>query len=114
MQNNEANKPIVNYESNVINYLNYLTKILFEKGYFGFEDSALEYIADLKNFVTNYISILPKYKAPTYFSKYGKNMQYVSYAINNRTTWYFFFRQEADIYVICYITNNHFEGQYIR
>ena len=108
------NKPIVKCKYGVINYLNDLTKILFEEKYFGFEESGVEYIADLKNFVTNYISILPKHKAPDYFSKYGKNMQYVSYPINNRTTWYFFFRHETDVYVICYITNNHFEGQYIR
>jgi hypothetical protein len=109
-----VNKPIVKYKSGVINYLNDLTKILFEKEYFGFEENALEYIANLKNFVTDYISILPKHEAPAYFSKYEKNMQYVFYPINNRTTWYFFFLQEAEVYVVCYITNNHFEGQYIR
>ena len=108
------NKPIVKYKSGVINYFNALTKILFEKEYFGFEESALEYIANLKKFVTDYISILPKHKAPDYFSKYEKNMQYISYPLNKRTTWYFFFRQENEVYVICYITNNHFEGQYIR
>jgi hypothetical protein len=106
--------PIIKYKSGVIDYLNDLTTTLFEKDYFGFEESALAYIDNLKNFVTNCISISPKHKAPACFSKYGKNMQYVSYPINNRTTWYFFFRQEIDVYIICYITNNHFEGQFIR
>jgi len=112
--NRRDNKPIVNYEEDVAGYLNQLIDILFSQGYFGFKDTAKQYVSDMKNYIETYISILPTYTAPRYFDKYQTGMQYVTYRPNKRTTWYFFFLRENNRYLICYITNNHFEGQYIR
>ena len=109
-----SNKPIVQFTDSVNSYFDELTETLFWQGYFGFMDSALQYVSDMKNYIETYISILPTYAAPHYFDKYQTDMQYVTYRPNKRTTWYFFFLQEGNRYLICYITNNHFEGQYIR
>ena len=109
-----GSKPIVRFSENVSSYFNELISTLFWQDYFGFMDSAFQYVTDMKNYIEKYIAILPKYPAPPYFSKYQTGMQYVTYIPNNRTTWYFFFLQENNRYLVCYITNNHFEGQYIR
>ena len=114
MHSEISNKPIVQFADDVNAYFDELTETLFWQDYFGFMDSSLQYILDMKNYIETYISVLPVYTAPRYFSKYQTGMQYVTYRPNNRTTWYFFFLQENNRYLICYLTNNHFEGQYIR
>lgn len=110
----EINKTAVRFSENVTSYFNDLVTILFWQDYFGFIDSAFQYIADMKDYIEKNIAILPKYPAPSYFSKYQTGMQYVTYKSNKRTTWYFFFLQQDNKYLICYVTNNHFEGKYIR
>ena len=110
----QGKRKIVRFSEESVEYINRLITILFEKNYFGFREDAKKYATGLKEYIEQYIPVLPKHKAPDYFSKYGENMQYVSYPINKRTTWYFFFYQETEVYIICYITNNHYEGQYIR
>jgi len=114
MQSGISNKPFVKFSENIHFYFDELITTLFEQDYFHFADSAFQYVTDMKDYVEKKIAILPKYPAPLYFSKYQAGMQYVIYKPNNRTTWYFFFLQEGNRYLICYITNNHFEGQYIR
>jgi len=108
------NKPVVKYTDDITDYLNELIDILFEQDYFGFIDSAKQYVSNMKNYIETNITILPAYPAPLYFSRYQIGMQYVTYRSNKSTTWYFFFLQEGNRYLICYVTNNHFEGQYIR
>ncbi|MDR2472095.1 MAG: hypothetical protein LBD53_00845 [Tannerella sp.] len=68
----------------------------------------------MKEYVAQKISFLPKFYAPDYFSKYESGMRYIMYKPNRRTVWYLFFLQFGNRYLIRYITNNHFEGQYIR
>ena len=108
------NKPVVKYTDTAVEYLNKLIFKLFNQDYFSFIDSAKQYVSDMKNYIETIIAILPVYPAPPYFSKYQTEMQYVTYRLNKRTTWYFFFLREDNRYLVCYITNNHFEGRYIR
>jgi len=114
MHSETSNKPIVKFSENLNSYFEELIATLFWQDYFGFMDSALQYVSDMKNYIETNIANLPKYEAPPYFSKYQTGMQYVTYRPNQRTTWYFFFLQENNRYLVCYITNNHFEGKYIR
>ena len=109
-----SSNPVVKFSESVNSYFDELITTLFWQDYFSFIDSAFQYVADMKDYIEKNIAILPKYPAPPYFSKYHAGMQYVIYKPNNRTTWYFFFLQESDRYLIYYVTNNHFEGQYIR
>jgi len=114
MHSEIRNKPIVKFSDNVSSYFDDLTTTLFWQDYFGFIDSALQYVLDMKNYIETYISILPTFAAPRYFDKYQKGMKYMMYHANKQTTWYIFFKQKYNQFMIYYITNNHFEGQYIR
>jgi hypothetical protein len=107
-------EPVVRYHSDALMYLNSLIDILFEQDYFGFKENALQYVSDMKEYVEKHISFLSKYSAPPYFNKYHADMSYIMYMPNKRTTWYLFFIQEENNYLILYITNNHFEGRFIR
>ncbi|MCD7932525.1 MAG: hypothetical protein LUH15_14885 [Tannerellaceae bacterium] len=93
-------------------YIYELTEILYSKHYFSFRDSAIHYVDTLLDEMESTIHIKQKYKAPAYFSRYGKDLLYVCYPKNKRITWYFFFtyHPDDDIYFIRYITNNHVAG----
>jgi len=101
----------------VIDYLEDLSIILYEKGYFSFEVTALEYVIELYDDI---ISTLPNRQhkpAPPYFDKYGKNMKYAGFQKNKRTTWYVFFttylENDAKIYLVRYIANSHTVAQHL-
>ena len=101
----------------VIAYLNHLVLILYEKEYFGFRESARNYVNELIDDIkTNLPTKLHK-PAPQYFDKYGKDMEYAVFRKNKRTSWYVFFRiyqkHGEDIYQVRYIANNHTIAQYL-
>ena len=102
--------------SKVQRYLESLKKILFEDEYFGFEDAAQKYVDDLfLDIKTNLPTKLHK-QAPSYFDKYGENMEYAVFKKSRHTSWYVFFRiykkYGEDVYQIRYIANNHTIAQY--
>jgi hypothetical protein len=100
----------VAYHPLVVDFLEQLTFELYEKGYYGFYDSACEYIDRMVAYISTNIQVKPSKKAPRYFNKYGKNMFYISYQANDQTTWYIFYNINDDRYLIRYITNNHVSG----
>ncbi len=104
------------YAPNAKFYLSELTEILYYKNYFGFRQSAKDYVDSLTVEMESTIHIKQKHKSPSDFSRYGKDVWYVSYPKNKRTTWYFFFtyHPEDDIYFIRYITNNHVAGHLLE
>jgi hypothetical protein len=100
----------------VLQYFENLVIILYEKGYFGFEETALKYVTELyDNIIMNLPAKLHK-PAPKYFDKYGKDMEYAIFKKNKHTSWYVFFRvyqtNEENIYQVRYIANNHTIAQY--
>lgn len=104
----------VSYLSDVKDYLNDLVEILFYQEYFGFRETAKEYVNDIVSFIESNIDHYTKHKAPPYFNRYGKNMFYIKYRSNRRTIWYIFFQKKENRYLVRFITNNHAKGQYIR
>lgn len=94
-------------------YFQELEDILFEKEYFGFEDSAILYVRELFYEIRDTLPNRQKKKAPSYFNRYGKGMYYSVFKKNNNTSWYVFFHYEDDIYYIRYIGNNHTCSQYL-
>ena len=100
----------------VISYLNNLVLILYEKEYFGFMESARNYVGELLRDITINLPTKLHKPAPKHFDKYGKNMEYAIFRKNKQTTWYVFFRvyqkYGEDIYQIRYIANNHTIAQY--
>lgn len=88
-------------------YLSDLVEILYENDYFGFKEQAKNYVSELVRGVESTFDIAQKKKAPSYFTRYGQNLYYVSYPKNKHTTWYFFFTQKDEGYFVEYIGNNH-------
>jgi hypothetical protein len=104
----------VAFDPLVIDFLEQLTLELYEKDYFGFYDSACEYVDKIIDDISSNIHIKPSKKAPSYFSKYGKNLVYISYQPNKTTIWYIFFNVNDNRYLIRYITNNHVSGHLLK
>jgi hypothetical protein len=99
-------------------YFRELAEILYEKGYFGFEEAAIQYAEDLFNNIADTLPTKVKKTAPTYFNRYGKDMFYAVYQKNKRTQWYVFFNIYADkgemVYLVRYISNNHVIAQFLQ
>ena len=55
-----------------LDYFNELSTLLFEKHYFGFEESALKYVDDLTDDIKKNASQSPKTNSPTLFSTIRK------------------------------------------
>ena len=98
-------------------YFQELQDILFEKEYFGFEESAVQYVRDL---IFDIEATLPERLskiAPPYFNRYGKELRYASFRKNRNTQWYVFFNKYREngevIYLVRYISNNHMIAQYL-
>lgn len=100
------------YHKQVVEYLNELVDILYEKNYFGFIDSAYDYVDWMFDRIETNI-MLPAKKAPDYFSKYGNDLSYISLKRNNNTTWYVFFNVESNLYHVRFISNNHVIAKYL-
>jgi hypothetical protein len=101
------------FKPEVVDYLEEVSLKLYDAEYFSFKDKCKEYIDKLFNYSYKYVGILPDKPAPPHFDRYGENMQYIVYHSNKRTSWYIFFQQDAEIYLICYIINNHVAAQYM-
>jgi hypothetical protein len=99
-------------------YMQRLVQILYENGYFSFEDTARRYVKDLYDDIQTTLPIRLHIPAPKHFEKYGKDLHYATFKKSNRTTWYAFFtkhRQNEDIiYLVRYISNNHVTGQFLN
>ena len=101
----------------VLDYLEDLVIILYEKEYFSFLETAKNYVREM---LTDIKTTLPEKRhrsAPKYYEKYGKDMKYASFRKNRRTTWYAFFKTYEEngetFYLVRYIGNNHREAHHL-
>lgn len=101
------------YQPQVVEYLNELVDILYEREYFGFKESAYDYVDWILDRIAKNINTISAKIAPEYFSRYGNNLFYFSLKRNAQTTWYVFFNHENDLFYIRYISNNHMIAQYL-
>jgi len=103
--------------SEVVEYLENLVDILYEKEYFSFEETSVAYVVDLFEDIMTNLPIKWHRPAPSYYNKYGKGMFYASFIKNKRTTWYAFFTKYEEngetIYLIRYIGNNHTDAHHL-
>lgn len=95
----------------VRSYFMTLSEILYNKEYFGFEESAIQYVEDLFYEIRDTLPKRPYKPAPRYFERYGKGMSYSIFKKNRATQWFVFFNiyenQDEFIYLVRYISNNH-------
>lgn len=101
-----------------LDYFNELSTILYEKEYFGFEESALSYVDSLIDDIKNSLHTKVKKNAPSWFSdKYGKGMQYATFRKSKNTQWFVFFtvyKSKGEfVYLVRYISNNHVKSQHL-
>ncbi|MCL2041335.1 MAG: hypothetical protein FWG84_04765 [Bacteroidales bacterium] len=101
----------------VLEYLDSLVFILFEKEYFGFLETSINYIDELIDDIQTTLPTRLHKPAPAYFDRYGKEMEYAGFRKNKHTTWYVFFetyeKNEEVFYLVRYIANNHTVAQYL-
>jgi hypothetical protein len=101
----------------VLEYLENLAEILYEKGYLSFEETATKYVLELYDEIIATLPTRPSRPAPPYFDKLGKDMYYATFRKNRQTVWYVFFtRYDADgetVYLVRHIANNHTVAQYL-
>ena len=101
----------------VVDYFLELADILYEKGYFGFEDAAVLYAKELFQDIQKTLPVRLHKPAPSYYDRHGKNMYYALFRKNKRTTWYAFFNKYEEnretIYLVCYMGNNHTDAQHL-
>jgi hypothetical protein len=93
------------FAPSVIYYLDDLVIILYKKEYFGFIESAVEYVSNIYNAIPERIKKTLHKKTPTSIQYLGLN--YVFYKANSRTTWYIFFEKRDQNYLITTILNNN-------
>lgn len=60
-------------------YFQQLQDTLFEKEYFGFEESAVQYVRDLILDIEKNLPAKMSKTAPAYFNRYGKNLRYATF-----------------------------------
>lgn len=95
------------FKEEILEYFNDLVFTLFENDYFGFSDSAQNYVNKIVAFVISSISSFPHKKTPKSLQYLGSN--YIFYKTNSRTTWYLFFEKSNQNYLITGILNNYSE-----
>src|SRR5690606_4025388 len=99
-------------------YLFELIEILYYKEYFGFKESAINYVEELEHSIRVNLADKIKRPAPPYFNRYGKKMLYAVFEKNKATQWYVFFNvyQEQNgqlVFLIRFISNNHRIAQFL-
>jgi len=104
----------VAYHPLVIDFLEQLTFALYEEQYFGFYETACDYVDKMIDYVSSNIHKSQHHKAPTYFNSHAKNMLFITYQPNKQTTWYIFFNINDNRYLVRYITNNHVSGHMFK
>ena len=73
----------------VIEALENLIDILYEKGYFSFEETSINYVVDLFDDIVKNLPFRIKKPAPKYFTdRYGDGLYYSVFPKNKRTQWY--------------------------
>ncbi|MBC7847337.1 MAG: hypothetical protein H7Y10_12690 [Flavobacterium sp.] len=95
------------FTPHVIDFLDDLVRILYKKEYFGFIETADEYVSKIYDAVPENIKLSPHRLSPKSLKYLGS--RYIFYNSNNRTTWYIFFEKMNQNYLITGIINNHCE-----
>lgn len=99
-------KTIIIYSPSVRAYLIELIAILYKKEYFGFEDSAHQYVERIRQNIRKDLPQQTNHRTtPTELKHFGEN--YISIKLNNRTTWYVIFDQKDNRFFVGLITNSY-------
>ena len=94
-----------------------LADILYDEGYLGFRDAALDYSERLFREIATQLPIKVRKGAPTFFKRQDVDLFYSAFPRNKHTIWYVFFSvHEVDgdvVYLVRNLTNNHLLAQHM-
>jgi hypothetical protein len=101
----------------VTDYFLELADILYDRGYLGFEEVAVNYVRELFEEIRDRLPDMHRKVAPKYFDRYGKGMFYTVFKRNQNTSWLVFFNIYHSggevVYFVRYVSNNHLIAQYL-
>ena len=109
----------------ITDHIDFLIPLLYELGYFRDKEESRKYFKELVDEIEKYLPIRQHNPAPPYFHQFlinedhAENMEYTSFKKNRKTAWYAFFttyedeKTGDDIYLVCYIANNHTVAQHL-
>ena len=88
-----------------------LAELLYNNGYLGFKESAIDYSEQLFREIQVNLPIKVKKAAPSHFKRLGQGLFYSAFPKNHQTTWYVFYSvhtiDDDTIYLVRYLGNNH-------
>lgn len=84
------------FTPHVIDYLDDLVRVLYKKEYFGFIETAEEYVSKIYDAVPENIKSSTYKLTPKKLKYLGS--KYIFYKANNRTTWYVFFEKKSELF----------------
>ena len=96
---------LIFYSDEFENQINEIIDVLFDGGYLGFKESAIEYGDRIYDFIFKNIDKPISKFSPEKFQKFGKF--YIKYKANENTNWYIFFDRKDNRFLINHILNNH-------
>lgn len=96
---------IIIYSTEFHDSIEELIKVLYLKEYFGFEVDCQLYAQKIYDFVDYHVMSPSSRETPEQLLKFGS--RFIKYKANNRTTWYIFFDQNEQRFLINHIINNH-------
>ena len=103
----------------VLDIIEELVPLLYEKGYFSYKELSRKYVDELYDDIQTNLPLKVKRPVPPYFEKkYGKGMYYSVFRKSSQTCWYVLFRMYEEngelIYQVRHITNNHVDAKYFN
>jgi len=93
------------FPKEVIDFLDELLHVLYEKNYFSYKSSASAYVLKIYDFIEANITTFPYKKTPKALNHLGS--KYIFYKPNHNTTWFIFFEHQGKIFRITAIINNY-------
>ncbi|MFY0483815.1 hypothetical protein ACI6PS_14550 [Flavobacterium sp. PLA-1-15] len=97
----------ITFTPDVILYLDGLVQVLYKKEYFGFIETAENYVDQIYDAVDENIKVQKHKTTPKPLKHLGS--KYIFYKANTRTIWYIFYESRNNKYLITAITNSHCE-----
>lgn len=92
------------YKPEVETYLNELIFILFKEKYFSYLENSILYKDKIIDFIESNIATFPSKKTHAALKNFGS--RYIFYKSNQRTTWYVFFENRKNDFLITNIINS--------
>ncbi|WP_027376408.1 hypothetical protein [Kaistella palustris] len=95
----------INYSPLFVDELDGLAQVLYQQKYFSFVEDVDVYIDKIYDFIEGNIEYPITKNSSQNFKKYGK--KFLRYKANHQTSWYIFFDQKDNRFLVNHILNNH-------